>query len=308
MIVDVHSHLMWYPDHLPEPFAQEALDSKLVKLRMSGGQAHAARLDLHSYDAHPEEHWAASATADRVVVFGMQARACGVLVPNELIADYVAEHPEKLIGWCSLDPTEPDCVSELDRCVSELNLRGLKVGPPYQHFDPMDESYWPLFERAEQLGIPTIWHQGATFPSAAKLQIATPLRLEPLAMAFPRLRIIVAHLAHPWEDDLIVLMRKCPNMYSDISAVHYRPWRYWQAMVSAMEYGVTQRLLLGSDFPSASVDNVIAGLRAVNDVVAGTPLPTISEEIQDSIINHNWRRAFPEWATDAAVASAGERP
>jgi uncharacterized protein len=296
VIVDVHSHLMWYPDHISERFAQEALDSKLVKLRMSGGEAYAGRLDLHAYDSHPDSHWAASTTADRVVVFGLQARASGVMVPNDLIAEYVAEHPEKLIGWCSLDPTDPDCLDELDRCVNDLGLHGLKVGPPYQHFDPMDEQYWPLFERCAELGIPTIWHQGATFPSAAMLRIATPLRLEPLAMAFPSLRMVIAHLAHPWEEDLIVLMRKCPNMYTDISAVHYRPWRYWQAMVTALEYGVTDRILLGSDFPSGTVDNVITGLRNVNRVVEGTGLPTMPAAVQDAIIYENWKRAFPEWA------------
>ena len=43
--------------------AQEALASKLVKLQMSGGAAYSASLDLHSYDSHPETHWAASTTA-----------------------------------------------------------------------------------------------------------------------------------------------------------------------------------------------------------------------------------------------------
>ena len=51
MIVDIHTHLMWYPDHVAERFAQEALASKLVKLQMSGGAAYSASLDLHSYDS-----------------------------------------------------------------------------------------------------------------------------------------------------------------------------------------------------------------------------------------------------------------
>ena len=114
-------------------------------------------------------------------------------------------------------------------------------------------------------------------------------------MDFPDIRMIVAHLGHPWEEDLVALIRKAPNMYADISAVHYRPWRYWQAMVTAMEYGVTHKLLLASDFPSATIDNVIAGLRAVNAPVEGTRLPTIPVEIQDRIIHENWREAFPEF-------------
>lgn len=296
MIVDCHTHIMWYPDHVGQRYAEEALASKLIKLKYSGGEAYAARLDLHSYDARPEDHWAAVATADKAVVFGLQAKAVGVWVPNELIAEYVAQHPEKLVGWASVDPNEPDCVEQLEHCVTKLGLRGLKLGPVYQHFDPQDRRHWPLFKKAQEYNLPIMWHQGTTFPSQAKLRWGLPLQLEDVAMAFPDLRMIIAHLGHPWEEDLVALIRKCPNVYTDISAVHYRPWRYWQAMATAMEYGVTHKILLGSDFPSATIDNVIAGLRAVNRPVEGTNLPQIPAEIQDQIIHENWKAFFPEWA------------
>ena len=295
MIVDCHTHLMWYPDHVGQQYAEEALASKLVKLKQSGGEAYAAHLDLHVYDAKPEEHWQVSATADKVVVFGIQAKATGIWVPNEVIADYVRQHPDKLQGWASVDPNEPDCVEQLVYCVEELGLRGLKLGPVYQHFDPEDRAHWPLFATCQRLGLPIMWHQGTTFPSRARLKWGLPLQLEDIAMDFPDLKMIVAHLGHPWEEDLIVLIRKCPNVYADISAVHYRPWRYWQAMVTAMEYGVTSKLLLASDFPSATIDNVITGLRNVNAPVEGTKLPRIPTEIQDQIIYENWKAFFPEW-------------
>lgn len=296
MIVDCHTHVMWYPDHVGERFAQEALASKLVKLKYSGGEAYAGKLDLHSYDSTLENHWQASEPADRVVVFGFQAKAVGVWVPNELIADYVRQHPEKLIGWASVDPNEPDCVEQLEYCVTMLGLRGLKLGPTYQHFDPQDRKHWPLFQKCVQHNLPIMWHQGTTFPSRARLKWALPLQLEDIAMEFPDLRMIIAHLGHPWEEDLVVLIRKCPNVYTDISAVHYRPWRYWQAMVTAMEYGVDHKILLASDFPSGTITNVINGLRNVNAPVEGTNLPKIPIEVQDRIIHENWKPFFPEWS------------
>jgi hypothetical protein len=67
-------------------------------------------------------------------------------------------------------------------------------------------------------------------------------------------------------------------------------------MVTAMEYGVTSKLLLASDFPSATIDNVITGLRNVNAPIEGTKLPRIPTEIQDQIIYENWKAFFPEWA------------
>lgn len=297
MIVDVHTHIFWYPDHWSQQVAEEALASKLVKMKQSGGAVHSARLDLHSYDSTPEEHWAASEGADKVVVFGLQAQPTGIAVPNEIVADYVAQHPEKLIGWASVNPADDDAIDQLEHCVNDLGLRGLKLGPPYQHFDPTDRRCWPFFRKCVELGIPTIWHQGTTFPSRAKLRWALPLLLEDIAMDFPELTMIIAHLGHPWEEDLVALMRKTPNMYADISAVHYRPWRYWQAMVTAMEYGVTHKLLLASDFPSGTITNVINGLRAINDIVEGTRLPKIPTEIQDGIIYENWKQPFPEWAS-----------
>ena len=296
MIVDCHTHLMWYPDHISERYAEEARKAKLVKLKFSGGQAYAANLDLHVYDAKPREHWAESQPADRVVVFGLQARAVGVWVPNEVIADYVRDHPEKLEGWASVDPNEPDCLEQLEYCVNHLGLKGLKLGPVYQHFDPRDRRHWPLFEKCQSLGIPIMWHQGATFPSLARLSLGLPLQLEDIAQDFPDLKMIIAHLGHPWEEDVIILIRKCPNVYTDISAVHYRPWRFWQAMVTAMEYGVTDKILLGSDFPSGTITYVISGLRKINEPVAGTNLPQIPKEIQDQIIYENWKSFFNHWA------------
>ena len=294
MIIDVHTHLMWYPEHISEQFASALLEAKKVKLEQSGGAAHAPRLDLHVADSRPQDHWTACQTADRTVVFGLQAKATGVWVPNDDIAEYVSHHPDRLVGWASVDPNAPDALWELERCVHELNRRGLKVGPAYQQFDPMDKSVWPLFARAEKLDIPVIFHQGATFPTQGWLRPSNPMMLEPMLLAFPDLRVIVAHMAHPWHEDLIVLMRKTPNLYADISALHYRPFQYWRSLVAAMEYGVTHKLLLGSDFPSATLDQVIEGLRRVNDIVEGTRLPRISEDVMNSIINHNWSSALPE--------------
>ena len=243
-----------------------------------------------------EDHWKAMAPVDRALVFAIKFTHVGAVVPNDYVSDYVKQHPEKLEGWASVDPSQPDCVEQLEHCVKVLGLRGLKLGPVYQHFDPQDRKHWPLFKRCEQWGLPIMWHQGTTFPSRAKLNWGLPLQLEDIAMDFPDLKMIIAHLGHPWEQDTVVLIRKCPNVYTDISAVHYRPWRYWQAMVTAMEYGVEHKILAASDFPSGTINNVIQGLRNVNSPVEGTRLPQIPKDIQDMIIYENWKSFFPHWA------------
>lgn len=294
-IIDCHTHLMWYPDHLSERYVDEALASKLVKLKRSGGLAYSANLNKHVYDSTPETHLEASKNVFKVVVFGLQAKASGIWIPNEVIADYAAAHPDKVEGWASVDPSQPDHLEQLDYCVNVLKLKGLKLGPVYQHFDPQDSRYRPLFAKCQHYGLPIMWHQGTTFPSAARLKWGLPLQLEDIAMEFPDLKMIIAHLGHPWETDVMVLIRKCPNVYTDISAVHYRPWRYWQALVTAMEYGVEHKILPGSDFPSGTMDNIVNGLRNVNALVEGTRLPKIPVEVQDMILYENWKAFFPHW-------------
>ena len=294
VIVDVHTHLFWYPEYLGEDLVREALAAKLVKIEQSGGRAYAKSLDLHSNDARPDDHWKATSDADRVIVFGLRAKATGYAMSNDVVADYVRQHPEKLEGWASIDPTDEDCVEQLRYCVDELGLRGLKVGPTYQHFDPRDPAYWPIFAECERRDLPVMVHMGTTFPSTARLEYASPLLLERLAMAHPRLRMIMAHLGHPWEEDAIALVRKTPNLYADISALHFRPWRFWQALTTAAEYGVTYKLLLGSDFPNGTTRDAIDGLRSVNKIVDGTALPKFPQDAQDAIVHENWKRFFRE--------------
>ena len=56
------------------------------------------------------------------------------------------------------------------------------------------------------------------------------------------------------------------------------------------------KILPGSDFPSATMENVIAGLRKINCIVEGTNLPQIPVEVQDRILYENWKAFFPHWA------------
>src|SRR5699024_1074017 len=111
--------------------------------------------------------------------------------------------------------------------------------------------------------------------------------LDPIARAFPDLKIIIAHMGHPWVGECISVVRKNPNMYMDLSALGGRPWQYYNAMVLAMEYGVTHKIFLGSDFPFFTITQTIDTLWEINDVVEGTKMPKIPDHIIEDIIHRN---------------------
>lgn len=231
-----------------------------------------------------DEHWEAVAGADRAIVLAFAAPGIGFDVPNEYVAGYVRDHPDKLIGFASVDPRRPDAVAGLERAV-EMGLRGLKLAPTYQGFDPLSPEAMGLYEAAEGLGLPVVWHQGTTFVRTARLEYALPVQIDTVAIRFPTLRIVIAHMGHPWVDDAIVVVRKHPNVYADISALHPRPWQLYTALVSACEYRVTDKLLFGTDWPFATFDDTLTGLRTVNRLVDGTALPRIPEDVVEGIIS-----------------------
>lgn len=273
MIVDVHTHVWERPAHLGDAFIADA--------KAAAGAAYKdIAVDL-------DEHWRAMEPVDRAIVLGFRARHVGVLVPNEYVAEYVGRHPEKLIGFCSVDPNDADGLEQLDYAVKTLGLRGLKVGPIYQNIHPQDERFLALMARAEALGVPVLIHQGTTFCSNVSLELANPILLQPIALKFPKLRMLIAHMGHPWIAETLVLIRKHPHFYTDISALYYRPWQFYNALVTAMEYGVLDKLLFGTDYPFTTPASTIAALKKVNEMAAGTNMPRIPEAKIEEMIHRD---------------------
>jgi predicted TIM-barrel fold metal-dependent hydrolase len=269
MLVDCHSHVWAYPGHLSDEFVNEA-----------NARSRGHELDLN---IPPEKHLRAMAGVDKVIVFGLRAHHSGLRVPNEYIAAYAASHPEKVIGFGAIDPSFDPIDETLDEIV-RLKLRGVKLGPIYQNIHPADPRMVRVYQFCQAHQLPIMIHQGTTFVRTGPLKYALPILLEDIVVEFPELRMIIAHLGHPWIADTLVLIRKHPHLYSDISALHYRPWQFYNALILAKEYGVLDKLLFGSDYPFTTPEAQIHGLRNINHFAEGTNLPRLSSEEIERLI------------------------
>jgi hypothetical protein len=208
-------------------------------------------------------------------------------VPDRYVADFVVRAPEKLVGFASCDPTQPGSMNELRRAVEDLGLRGLKMGPTYAGFDPRDDCCRPACEYCQAKGIPIVFHTGTTFNRNAPLAVSRPWLYDEVALRHPELRMVLAHLGHPFYDECLSVIRKHPHVYADISALYYRPWQFYNMMVLAQEYRVTHKLLFGTDYPFASARESLEGLRKVNRVVGDSPLPRVSAEAVEQILGRD---------------------
>jgi predicted TIM-barrel fold metal-dependent hydrolase len=272
-MIDCHTHLWRVGEHIGPRFLEAA--------RRAWGAT------PETMDVSPERHTAAMAGVEGAIVLGFHAPYSDVIVPNDYLADYCNRSPGRWFGFASVNPIEPDARAELERANQELKLPGLKLGPIYQNYDPCDPRAFAVYEYAERQGLPVMIHQATTFPHEAPLKYALPILLDEVAIRFPNLKMVLAHLGHPWEADCAVTIRKHPNLYTDISAINTRPWRYYQAMVTMVEYGVGHKILLGSDFPFSTPEATVEGLTGINRIVEGTPMPKVPASVIDGILDRD---------------------
>ena len=269
MIVDVHTHVGEYPEHIGERFAAEAREA-WPDVRLGG------TLDDHHADA--------LADVDYAVVLAFNAPAAGFVVPNDYVASYVARDPSRLIGFGSVDPSDPAAIDELERMRDDLGLVGCKLGPIYQNVDPLGPDFLRICEALERLGLPLLIHQGTTFSRAGSLRYSRPILLDEIALRHPELRIVIAHMGHPWFDEAIAVIRRHRHVYADVSALVGRRWLLYQALVSAVEYRTEHKLLFGTDFPFFTARQTIDGLRSVTGAAFGPGMPVVDAQVVEDII------------------------
>ena len=231
------------------------------------------------------------ASFDRVVTFGLKGRLTGYWVPDAYVADFAARvnarMPGKVVGFASCDPTQKNALDDLIHAVEDLGLQGLKLGPIYAGFDPRSLICEPIYAYCEQRGLPILFHMGTTYNRVAPLRVSRPWILDEIAIRYPELRIVMAHLGHPFFEECLVVIRKHPHLYADISALFYRPWQFYNMLIAAQEYNVTHKLLFGSDYPFAGGPESIQGLMNVNAVIGQSGLPEVTEATIEGILSRN---------------------
>lgn len=227
-----------------------------------------------------------AAVAEQFVIITLNFPRLGQVVPNEFVAEEVKRYPGRAIGLACVDPYEPNAPRKLEHAIKEYGLRGLKCSPVYGGFDPWCQEAWALYEVCNRLGVPILWHQSAAYAQFAKHEYASPSLLDKIARSFPQMKMIVAHLGQPWMEECVVLLRKHPQIFADLSARYHRKWQLYHGLMVALEYGVTDQLLFGSDFPVRSTAEALAEFRALNDWGPEVRMPRFPDEVIEDIINN----------------------
>jgi predicted TIM-barrel fold metal-dependent hydrolase len=179
------------------------------------------------------------------------------VTPHDFVADLCAQAnalPDppagprgRLLPFASLNPyIVNDLSAELERLVKECGFRGIKAYPVYQHHYMNDTRLYPLYAKAQELGIPMLVHTGSSVFKGARIKYGDPLHLDDVAIDFPNLTILMAHSGRPfWYEQAFWMARQHKNVYMEVSGLPGKKLlEYFPELERAAD-----KVVYGSDWP-----------------------------------------------------------
>jgi hypothetical protein len=209
------------------------------------------------------------ADIEKAVLLPINCETQGVKLPsNKAVSDLAKNYPDKFIGFGSVDPNKKDAKKDLEIAVNSLKLRGIKLNPYLQNFNPLDEKVFPLYKCAEDFGVPILFHSGMFWHTSRPLSCSHPLLFDKIAIKFPELTIILAHFGFPWIWDASVLAMRHPNVYLDLSNVFTSNIQdYYESILirrigkRTIESSLEKKILFGSDFPRIEPNKLVEAVQ-----------------------------------------------
>jgi predicted TIM-barrel fold metal-dependent hydrolase len=166
---------------------------------------------------------------------------------------------EKLIPFACLNPyLISDPASELDRLVKEMGFRGLKLYPTYDLFYPNEPIMYPIYAKAQELGIPVMMHTGSSTFFGTRIKYGNPIFFDDIAVDFPNLNLLMCHCGRGfWYDEAFFLSRLHKNLYMEISGL---PPKKLLSYFPEFERNA-DKIIFGSDWPGLDIKKNIEAIR-----------------------------------------------
>lgn len=251
------------------------------------------KIVLLAVSPHRYEDWVWG-TTDTEGVTGVEGPPDPVKC-NDYIAALVRKYPDSFIGFSSVNPAydgPEEAVDELERAITELGLSGVKLYPSYQHWSVEDsEVAFPVFAKAEELGIPVLVHLGGS--TIIDTTMSPPAKLDIVGRTFRDLKVIIGHGGMPWGREALFMLMKHPNFYTELSwwASCLTREDLYRYLRSCKPFFVPlAKILFGTDYPGYSAVELREKFLTVNEEAERLGTEPISKEDMDGIMGDNFAR------------------
>jgi predicted TIM-barrel fold metal-dependent hydrolase len=153
---------------------------------------------------------------------------------NEYIFSSAKKYPDRIIPFARYNPWLANSAKAFEDAIESSVVKGLKLHPGDDLFDPDDNIVHPFFELAERAKIPVVLHTGGS---------AKPSMVGLAADRFPRVNFVLLHLGD--FHDHVFVAKKCENVFIETSQCLYLH-RIARRIVEKVG---AQKIIWGTDVP-----------------------------------------------------------
>ena len=183
----------------------------------------------------------------------------GVPLPNEDILELCMRSRGRLLPVITVEPSPKKVRNAVQLAKRNDGLvKAFKIMLGYGEARAGAPVFDPLYDYAESLGLPVMFHTGDTAYVEGSLMYAHPLTLDALANKRGDLKIVACHFGNPWIDDVAELIYKHPNVYADVSGLIVGGSKYIEQYTDSLAErlsraiyfaGGADKVIFGSDYP-----------------------------------------------------------
>lgn len=165
-----------------------------------------------------------------------------------------------------------DELHNIEKKLQEDQVVGVKLYPGYYPISVDDPIYSSVYILAERYRVPVVVHCGKTYSVKGYLHESHPLIVNKVALKYPKLKFVIAHLGDPWVMDTAAIISNNSNVYSDLSGLivgnedvirkRGRGKLFKEHIKMALEYANSyEQILFGSDWPLTSYRAYISWIK-----------------------------------------------
>ena len=291
MINDAHCHF----------FSSRFLE--LVAPDAGGAEALARRLhwDVPGTPTELGDRWIAE--LDRHGV-GRAALLASIPGDSVSVAEAVAHHPHRFVGFFMHNPTGLDSAAVLERSMKDYEMRAICLFPAMHGYRLDDECVEPVFRAAADRGAAVFAHCGVLtvgvrkklgLPSRFDLRLGDPLALARTALGFPQVPVIIPHFGAGFFREALMAADQCPTIHFDTSSsnswIRFDGGQTLEGVFqNALAVAGASRLIFGTDssfFPRGWQ----AGIYEQQQRIMGSLGISVAD--RNAIFGGNFERLFP---------------
>jgi len=254
--IDVHAHISTREGVASIVQYQRGILQYYMKMEVTEEQA----MSLAKTEEQMAQDFIDAGVKGVLVGWDAEANTGHSRVSNDYLAGLVRRFPQAFLGaFGCVDPWKGQmALREIEHCVRDLGMLGIKFQQAAQAFYPNNRRFYPIWDLCASLGAVVQFHTGTTGLGAGlpggmgthlKYTRAIPY-IDDVAADFPKLRIICCHPSWPWQEDTLAVVLHKANVFIELSG--WSPKYFPESLKREIRGRLQDRVMFGSDYPLLS--------------------------------------------------------